>query len=737
MEIEKEFDHTKVEPRWAKWWVENNIYKADPSAPSSRFSIVIPPPSVNGSLHMGHMLEHSIIDATVRWRRMRGHNTLWLPGTDHAGNATQVLVERKLGSEGTSRTQLGREGFENRIWQWTEQYSSRIIDQMKRIGDSVDWSREKFTLSPDLSQAVTEAFVRLYLRGLIYRGTSMVNWCPQCQTVISDLETLAELIQGHMYQIRFKITGTVGFLTVTATKLEAMLGITAVAIHPNDDRYFHLHGRTVTVPLLGRHIPIVVDERADPTFGSGALGLMPAHSPNDFEIGKHHKLPIIEVIDRQGQMSPAAGRYAGMDRFTAREQIQAALETQGLLVNVEAHTLPIRRCDRCKTIIEPLASTQWFVRTGPLAEKALAAVNAGHIRFVPEHWTDSCTRWMENVGDWCISRQLWWGHRIPAWHCQNCFNITVARSTPGNCSYCGEGPLEQDPDVLDTWFSAGLWPFASLGWPEDTEDLKAYYPTSLLITGCEIVFFWVARMILLGLELTGQQPFRVVHIHGLVRDANGDKMSKTKGNVIDPLDIINRFGTDAARMALTMGVATGTDVVFNEDRLVAARHFTDKIWNTARLLLMEMETCGVEPNVFEPGLLESAEDRWIFGRLQKTLNSVNRSFENHRYDEVSDSLWQFFVHDLCDGYLDVKKFRLTGSKGLTNGWRNTLAVFGAALRMLHPLMPFITEELWRRLGREDSISLQPYPTDFPIDEDADREMALLKIPRPADQRPSA
>lgn len=728
MDIDKEYEPAKLEPRWAKWWIENKIYNAESSAPPPRFSIVIPPPSVNGSLHMGHMLEHSIIDAAVRWHRMRGDNTLWLPGTDHAGIATQLLVERLLASEGTSRAQLGRKDFENRAWQWTEKYGNRITDQMKQIGDSVDWSRAKFTLSPELSQAVTEAFVRLYERGLIYRGTSMVNWCPQCQTVISDLETFQEATQGSLWQIRYPVTGTDRYLTVTATRPETMLGNTAVAIHPMDDRYFDLRGRTVTLPLMNRTIPIVLDEAADRNFGSGVLGVTPAHGPNDYEVGKRHNLPCIQVLDRQGQMSAQAGRYAGIDRFTARRTIEADLESEGLLVNIELRTLVVERCDRCKTMIEPFVSTQWFVRTRPLAEKALAVIEAGHIRFVPEHWTDNFIHWMEKISDWCISRQLWWGHHVPAWHCQDCLRVTVARIAPGTCSHCGKGPLQQDPDVLDTWFSSGLWPFATLGWPEDTEDLRAYYPTSSLITGPEILFFWVARMIMLGVELTGQQPFRIIHIHGLVRDAKGDKMSKTKGNVIDPLDMAKRFGIDAVRVSLILGVVSGTDVIFSEDKQTSARNFVNKIWNTARLLFMNMERCGVEAAVLECGPLEKVEDRWIFSQLQKTVDTVNRAFENHRYDEVSEALCHFFCHDLCDCYLEIKKPILTRTTGLTNDWRNVLAAFSAALRMLHPLVPFVTEELWHCLGREDSISLQPYPAEFPLDKDAEQEIALLLSP---------
>jgi valyl-tRNA synthetase len=580
----------------------------------------------------------------------------------------------------------------------------------------VDWSREKFTLSPESSRVVTEAFVRLYERGLIYRGASMVNWCPRCQTAISDLETIHEEPQGSLWHIRYRVTGLDRFLTVATTRPETILGDAAVAINPRDERYSDLHGKTVTLPLMNREIRIVLDEWADPAFGSGAVRVTPAHDPNDFEVGKRHNLPFLQVIDQHARMSAESGPYAGMDRFAARKQIVADLEAQGLLAKIGANMQSIDCCDRCKTIIEPLVSTQWFVRTKPLAKKALAAVDNGCIRFIPDNWTDRYVRWMKNTREWCISRQLWWGHRIPAWHCQNCLEITVARRTPLACSHCGKGPLEQDPDVLDTWFSAGLWPFSTLGWPEETEDLKAYYPTSLLITGFEILFFWVARMIMLGLELTGRPPFRVIHIHGLVRDANRHKMSKTRGNVVDPIDITSRYGTDAVRISLIMGVVSGDDIVFSEDRLTAAWNFVNQIWNAARLLFINMERSAVgTPVVLEHGRVETVEDRWIFSRLHKTAFAVNRAFENYRYDVVADTLWRFFCHDICDRYLKIKTLRLKEGTGLTNDWRNLLAVFSATLRMLHPLMPFITEELWHRLGREDSISLQPYPAEFPMD----------------------
>ena len=725
MEFEEQYDAATLERRWAKWWVDRKIYQADPAAPAPRFSIVIPPPSVNGSLHIGHMLEHSIIDATVRWRRMRGHNTMWLPGTDHAGSATQLLVERMLISEGTSRKQLGRVEFEKRVWLWKEKYGARITDQMKQIGDSVDWSREKFTLSAELSRAVSEAFVRLYERGLIYRSSSLVNWCPRCQTAISDLETVHEEAQGSLWLIRYPVAGIDRFLTVTAKRPETIFGDTAVAIHPEDERYFDLHGKSLKVPLTNREINIVLDECTDPAFGSGVVKVTPAHDRHDFEMGKRYNLPSMRVIDEEARMSPDSGAYAGMDRFAARKQIVAELESQGLMAEIVPNAVAIDRCDRCRTIVEPLVSAQWFVRTKPMAEKALAAVDDGRIRFTPEEWANTYVRSMESISDWCISRQLWWGHRVPAWHCQNCLKISVARAMPEVCSLCGEGPLEQDPDVLDTWFSAGLWPFSSLGWPEETRDQEAYYPTSLLITGLELLSFWVAPMIMLALELTGREPFREIHIHGLVRDANRDKMSKTRGNVVDPLDITSRFGTDALRLSLTMGVVSGTDVVFSDDKLTGARKFVDKVWNAARLIFINMERSAVEPPpALERGSLEAVEDRWIFSRLQQTADIVNHAFENYRYHEAAEELWRFFGNDVCERYWEIKKLRLEESTGLTNDWRNLLAVFSAALRMLHPLMPFITEELWHRLGREDSISLQPYPVAFPVDERAEQGRPL-------------
>jgi valyl-tRNA synthetase len=724
MQLEKVYEPQRFEPHWAQWWIDAGIFHADVKSKAPVFSLVIPPPNVTGSLHIGHMLEHSLIDCTVRWHRMRGDNTLWLPGTDHAGISTEMMVVRQLASEGTSRNAIGREKFIERVWKWKEQYGGTIIRQMVRMGVSCDWSRERFTMDPGLSRAVREVFVRLWEKGLIYRGEYMVNWCPQCQTVLSDLEVKHEETQGYLWHIRYPVVGTDRHLVVATTRPETMLGDTAVAINPRDARYFDLHGKTVMLPLMNREIPIILDELADPKFGTGVVKVTPAHDPNDFEAGKRHDVPKIKVIDENARMTAAAGRYAGVDRFEARKQVVADLEQLGLIEKIEDYTLSVGRCERTKDIVEPLISTQWFVKIKPLAEKAIEVVESGKIVFIPENWTKVYYEWMYNIRDWCISRQLWWGHRIPAWHCQDCSKINVAREEPRNCCQCGSARLVQDTDVLDTWFSSQLWPFSTLGWPDDTEDLRKFYPTSLLITGFDILFFWVARMIMAGMEFMGEVPLRQVYIHGLVRDAERQKMSKTKGNTIDPLVVTEKYGTDAVRLALLMGAAPGTDIVLSEERMESTRAFANKIWNAARWLFMNMERSGVEP--WLPDKLEQyqpeppagstevlLEDRWIFSRLNDCAENVNGSIGQHRYHEAAQQLWQFFWHDLCDWYVELKKLRFQQGSGLTADWRNALAAFESALRLLHPVMPFITEELWQRLKgstpRPASIAKAEYP----------------------------
>ena len=695
MEIEKVYEPQRFEPHWAKWWVDENLFRVEPSPGDPNcFSLVIPPPNVTGSLHMGHMFEHSIIDALIRWHRMCGARTLWLPGTDHAGIATELMVDRQLAQHGLQKRDLGREEFLQKVWEWKAQHGGRIVEQMKRAGDSCDWSRERFTMDPGLSRAVREAFVRLYEKGLIYRANYIVNWCPRCQTVLSDLEVTHEDTQGHLWHIAYPVNGSSLKLVVATTRPETMLGDTAVAINPKDPRAKELAGKTVRLPLMDRDIPIILDEMAELGFGSGAVKITPAHDPNDFEAGKRHNLPSIQVIDGSARMTASAGKFAGMDRYEARKQVVADLETLKLMEKIEPYRLSVGKCHRCKTVVEPLVSKQWWMKMKPLAEPAIKAVEEGRISFVPANWSKTYFEWMYNIRDWCISRQLWWGHRIPVWHCGKCGEVTVSREDPTHCATCGSDKLEQDPDVLDTWFSSGLWPFSTLGWPDKTADLQTFYPTSLLVTGFDIIFFWAARMIMFGLEFMGDVPFRQVHIHGLVRDAERQKMSKTKGNTIDPLVVNDQYGTDAVRFALLGSVAPGGDIAFSEEKLVAARNFANKLWNASRLLFSKPREgcCGPV----------SLADRWLATRLSFCAEDVNRAFAAHRYDEAADKLYHFWWDDFCDWYLELKKF--------DSDWSYTYIVYEKALRILHPIMPFLTEELWQRLGCSGkSIALEAYP----------------------------
>jgi valyl-tRNA synthetase len=745
MQIDKIYEPQRFEPHWSKWWIDRGIFHASARSAGRVFSLVIPPPNVTGSLHMGHMLEHTEIDVVIRWHRMLGDNTLWLPGTDHAGIATQMVVERKLAEEGLDRRKMGREAFVERVWQWKRESGDTIKRQMVQLGASCDWSRERFTLDEGLSRAVREVFVRLYQKGLIYRGEYMVNWCPRCMTAISDLEVTHEESNGHLWHIRYPVNGTDRALVVATTRPETMLGDTAVAINEADSRYFDLHGKTVQLPLMDRSIPIVLDDLADPEFGTGVVKVTPAHDLNDFECGKRHNLPKIKVIDETGHMTEAAGAYAGLDRFEARKSVVADLEKLGLLVKIEPYTLSVGKCQRCKTVVEPLISKQWFVKMKPLAKRAIEAVESGRIEFIPENWSKTYFEWMYNIRDWCVSRQLWWGHRIPAWHCRNCEEVMVAVEAPSTCARCGAADLEQDPDVLDTWFSSGLWPFSTMGWPDQTEDLAVYYPTTLLITGFDIIFFWVARMIVMGLECMGQVPFRQVYIHGLIRDAERQKMSKTKGNVIDPLVVTEKYGTDAVRLALVMGAAPGTDIVLSQERMESTRAFANKIWNAARFLFLNMERSGVAPWVpgtqdqYKPEadgetLTVPLEDRWIFSRLNACAEQANAAIAQYRFHEAAQVLWQFFWHEFCDWYVELKKLRFEENSGLNAHWRNTLAAFETALRLLHPVMPFLTEELWQRMGPEGttgrpvSIALAPYPqySHEATDLIAERQVNLLQ-----------
>jgi valyl-tRNA synthetase len=727
-EIAKTYEPKQIEPRWAEYWVKEELFKADPAKPGPVFSIVIPPPNVTGSLHIGHMLDHTEIDILTRWHRMRGYNTLYLPGTDHAGISTQRVVVRQLAELGINYRDLGREEFIKRVWQWKEESGGTIQRQMKQIGESCDWSREKFTLSPELSRVVIEVFVRLYKEGLIYRDNRLVNWCPVCLTVLSDLEVIHEERPGHLWYIKYPVVGSGEFLTVATTRPETMLGDTAVAVNPEDERYKHLIGQKVMLPLMNREIRIIGDEMVDREFGTGAVKITPAHDPNDFEVGKRHGLPQIDVMTDDGHMNSHAGAYAGLDRFVARKKIVEDLKTQGLLEKITDHVSAIGICERSKTIVEPRASTQWFCRMKPLAEPAILAVERGDILITPENRRQEYFNWMRNIRDWTLSRQLWWGHRIPAWYCGNCKEVIVAREVPAKCSKCGSSELKQDPDVLDTWFSSGLWPFSTLGWSEKTPDFQKYYPTSLLITGYDILFFWVARMAMLGIHFTGQVPFRAVYLHSLVRTASGEKMSKSKGTGLDPVALNDQYGTDAMRFCLASMAAPGTDIVLSDDRLLGARSFANKIWNAARFLFVNLDKyeeggASIEalaaPEVrarapyAHPGNVPLA-DRWLFARIAVTVEIVNDALTNYRFHEGAQAVYQFFWGDFCDWYIEwVKPDLQNADHGRADvAWKNLFAGFDAALRLLHPFMPFLTEELWHQLPQKagaKSIALDAYP----------------------------
>jgi valyl-tRNA synthetase len=775
-ELPKAYEPGAIEARWAEYWIKEKLFSVPtPALGETRpvFTLLLPPPNVTGRLHMGHMLNQTQMDIIVRWHRMRGFITLWLPGTDHAGIATQMMVEKQLEKEGKRRKQLGREKFIERVWEWKREYGGAILDQMKRLGASVDWDREYFTMDENLSHAVREVFVRLYEEGLIYRGNYIVNWCPWHETAISDLEVKHEDVQGKLWEIRYPVVGTENphpsqnrawmghprdqeFITVATTRPETMLGDTAIAVNAKDERYTHLHGKKVVLPLMNREIPIITDELAQPEFGTGAVKVTPAHDPNDFEAGKRHNLPQINVMDDHAHMNANAGPYAGLDRFEARKRILHDLREQGFLVGEKDYTLAVGKCDRCGTIIEPRLSEQWFVKIQPLADRAKEAVESGEITIVPDNYRQIYLNWMNNIHDWCVSRQLWWGHRIPAWTCANpeCKEVIVAREPPAKCPKCG-GKVEQVSDVLDTWFSSGLLPFTTLGWPEKTRDQEVFYPTTLLITAYEILFFWVARMIMFGCHFMqghhqdaaikkasgwGEKkndsvPFRQVYIHALVRDAERQKMSKTKGNVIDPLEIINRFGTDATRFTLAAMAAPGTDIAFNESRTEGYRAFANKIWNAARFMFLNVDRlANLRPDLtrfLQPEYMDVPgsgsrphkeflpplrfEDYWIRSRFNRTAQDVHESLLTYRFHEAANRLYDFFWGEFCDWYIEIIKPRLNSDFGTEayEACEHLMTVFEASLRLLHPVMPFITEEIWQAMfegkAPRKSIALAPYP----------------------------
>ena len=739
MQLAKAYEPSRIEPAWAERWVEEDLFRADSGSSKPVFSLVIPPPNVTGALHMGHMFESSQVDITMRWQRMRGRNVLWLPGTDHAGIATQMLVERHLAKQGIDRREIGREKFLQHVWAWKEEYGGRIVGQLKRVGASCDWTRERFTMDPGLSRAVRECFVRLYERGLIYRGEYMVNWDPGTLTAISDLEVEYEEQQGHLWYLRYPVCGSADseHVVVATTRPETMLGDTAVAVHPADPRFAHLHGEYVTLPLVGRRLPVICDEFVDPEFGTGIVKVTPAHDPNDFAAGQRHGLECVTVLDEEARINDRGGGYRGLDRYEARRRVVEDLTALGLVERVEDYANNVGRSQRSGLAVEPRVSTQWFLTTETLADAAIRAVESGRTRIVPEQWERNYFEWMRNIRDWCISRQLWWGHRIPAWHLED-GSFVVARSredAEAEAARRGQRITRRETDVLDTWFSSGLWPFSTMGWPDDTEDLRTFYPTSLLNTGFDILFFWVARMMMLGIAMTGEPPFAKVCIHGLVRDADKQKMSKTKGNVIDPILMTDRYGTDAVRFALVASAGQGSDVVLKEERIAGYRTFANKIWNAVRFVGMSLEKAGAEvwtpPDLaaFRPLPDERSgrvplEDRWIFSRLSQVAAEASEHIEQFRYHEVAGVLYHFFWHEFCDWYIELKKLSFSEGSGLSNAWRNMLAATERSLRLLHPIMPFITEDLWQRLtentaGRPASIALTSYPES--ISEDGDRQ----------------
>ncbi|HEY7366453.1 MAG TPA: valine--tRNA ligase [Methylomirabilota bacterium] len=720
--IADRYDPVAVEARWYPEWERRNYFRADPASPKPAYCIVIPPPNVTGSLHVGHALDNTLQDILIRTKRMDGFNTLWVPGTDHASIAVHVILERQLEAEGKTRHDLGREAFLERAWAWKEESGGTIIRQLKRLGASCDWSRLRFTMDEGLSRAVREAFVRLYDEGLIYRDDYIVNWCPRCQTVLADLEVEREERDAEFVYIKY------GPLTLGTVRPETKLGDTGLAVHPNDPRYAQYVGRTLEIPSVDGTVSVrvVADEAVDPEFGTGVIKVTPGHDPVDFEIGRRHNLPIRTVIGFDGKMTAAAGRYAGLDRFETRRRIVADMQALGLVERIEPYRHAVGLCYRCKTVVEPLVSKQWYVNVKPLAEVALAAAHDGRITITPAGWTKTYDQWMEGIRPWCISRQLWWGHRIPAWYCDRDGSVHVSRTDLSACPQCG-GILRQDPDVLDTWFSSGLWPFSTLGWPDETAELRTYYPTSVLVTGFDIIFFWVARMAMLGLHLTKQEPFRDVYLHALVRDAEGQKMSKSRGNVVDPLALMTKYGTDAFRFTLAAVAAQGRDIRISDERVEGYRNFANKLWNAARLVLSNLDGYDPAGDTGPAGL----PGRWIHSRLQSTIASVREGLDAYRFNDAAGAIYHFLWNDFCDWYLEIAKGSLyrAGSPGERNRVQHTLVtVLETTLRLLHPFMPFITEEVWQRLPHEgESIMVASYPRPVAaaVAPDAEREMAVL------------
>lgn len=725
--LPKTYEPQAVEQKWYRFWEEGGYFKPNPNATGPTFVISMPPPNVTGALHLGHAITATVEDILIRYHRMKGDDALWVPGEDHAGIATQTVVERLLASEGTDRHELGREAFIARVWDWVGKYKRRIQDQHRRLGASCDWSRERFTLDEGLSKAVREVFVRLYDEGMIYRGERIINWCPRCMSALSDLEVNHVDTPGKLTYVRYPLKAEPGdegdkskptvsqtvlteYISVATTRPETILGDTAVAVNPRDPRYAAIVGRLAILPIIGREIPIVADEAVDAAFGTGAVKVTPAHDPTDFEIGVRHNLPRVQVIGFDAQMTPEAGKYAGQDRYEARKNIVEELEQLGLIVKIEDYMVPLGHCQRCDTVIEPLISKQWFVKMTPLATPAIGAVKYGQIQIVPERFNKTYMDWLENIHDWCISRQLWWGHRIPVWYCDNCGQMTVSREDVTTCAHCESSDIHQDEDVLDTWFSSWLWPFSTLGWPEVTPDLLRYYPTSVMETGYDIIFFWVARMVMSGIHFMGTVPFSTIYLHGLVRDAKGEKMSKSKNNVIDPLEVMDQYGTDALRFTLATSSSPGNDMKLVPERIIGNRNFANKLWNASRFVMMATAEIGGSIPAIESLQPRTLADRWILSRFAKLTREVTRLIEEFQLGEAGRQINEFFWSDYCDWYLEIAKVQMQGNEEARRNTASILrAVLDQSMRLLHPFMPFVTEEIWHHLYRTSAPDASQWP----------------------------
>jgi valyl-tRNA synthetase len=730
-ETPKAYEPGKVEQKWYDFWMEKGYFTPEIDHNKEPFTIIHPPTNITGDMHLGTAITAALEDIMIRWHRMKGEPTLWLPGVDHAGIATQVVVERLLAEEGTDRHQLGREKFQERVWTWADKYRVNIIKQHKILGASMDWSRLRFTMDDGPSRAVRAVFTHLYEKGLIYRGERIINWCPRCATALSDLEVEHKDVNGHLWYVRYPIVGERDkYVTVATTRPETIVGDTAVAVNPNDKRFRGLVGKKVLLPAVNREIPIVADEAVDMEFGTGAVKITPGHDPVDFEVAQRQGLPMINILNADVTMNENAGPYRGMDRFKAREAIIADLNKTGQLVKTEDYSHAVGHCQRCRTIVEPIASLQWFVKMEPLAGPAIDAVNDGRITILPQRFVKVYLNWMENIRDWCISRQLWWGHRIPVWYCRDCDEMTVAVETPTKCRGCDSSNIEQDPDVLDTWFSSALWPFSTLGWPDDTEDMRYFYPTTVMETAYDILPFWVSRMIVMGLENTGKIPFHTVYLHGLIRDENGEKMTKTRGNVINPVDVIEGYGTDALRFGLLMGTSAGTDSKLSDTKLEAGRNFANKLWNATRFVVRSLDTESDRDLKIDRSKL-TAEDRWILSRLNRTVASVVGLLESFQFGEAQRQIHDFLWGDYCDWYIELAKIRLQAKDNTS--LPVLVQVLETSLRLLHPYMPFLTEELWQNLKknvtsiRGDSIMVAAYPVADESAFDADAESEIEAI----------